>query len=394
VTDMHDEHEARPDDFSILDGATCSNHCGHDALMIMQWHVTDRCNLRCAHCYQDSQPARELTFEELLVVLEQYKQLLDDLQRRWKRPVSGRLNLTGGEPFVRRDFLDFLAVIAAERPRIRFGVLTNGTFVDRSVARRLRALGAVSVQVSVEGTKSTHDRIRGRGDFERTTRAVRTLIRAGVKTSISFTAHRLNYREFPDVARLARTLGAQRVWSDRMIPMGRGGELETLTPQETREYFRLMGSARDEADSKWFNPTIVSMIRALQFLEGGRPYECKAGMNLLTLLPDGELLPCRRMPIRLGNVLAEPLSALYFGSPVLGGLRDPARIARGCETCRFEPRCRGGLRCLAYAVTGDPFRADPGCWLATAGFVRGAVATEAGTAPLTLRLQTDEAVAR
>jgi radical SAM protein with 4Fe4S-binding SPASM domain len=379
---MHEQHGEEPDDVSVHDGATCANQCGHDAVMVMQWHVTDRCNLRCAHCYQDSTPGHELRFDELLVVLEQYKQLLDDLERHWNRPVSGRLNLTGGEPFVRKDFLDFLSVVASERPRIRFGVLTNGTFIDRNLAKRLRSLGVVSVQVSVEGTEATHNQIRGKGDFERTTGAVRTLIREGVQTSISFTAHRLNYREFPDVARLARDLRASRVWSDRMIPMGRGGQLETLTPEETRELFRLMSLSRDEADSRWFNRTVVSMIRALQFLEGGRPYECKAGTNILTLLPDGELLPCRRMPIRLGNVLHQSLSRLYFDSPILTCLRDPGRVARGCEACPFEPRCRGGLRCLAYALTGDPFRADPGCWLAQRTSAANAIQATSCHAPL------------
>jgi radical SAM protein with 4Fe4S-binding SPASM domain len=351
-------------DVDIEDGATCSSHCAHEAVMLMQWHVTERCNLRCAHCYQDPKPSRELAFNDLLNVLAQFKRLLDDLERHWGRPVKGRLHLTGGEPFIRRDFLDFLEVVAAETPRIRFGIMTNGSFIDREMARRLRQLDPVSVQVSIEGNQATHDQIRGKGDFDRTAVAVRTLVRAGILASISFTAHRLNYRQFPEVARLARRLRAHRVWSDRMIPMGRGCAMECLTPEETRELFRLMGSARDEADSTWFNRTIVSMIRALQFLEGGRLYQCKAGANLLTLLPDGELVPCRRMPIRLGNVMEHSLSSLYFDSPVLISLRDPSRIAAGCESCRFEHRCRGGLRCLAYAVTGDPFTADPGCWLA------------------------------
>jgi radical SAM protein with 4Fe4S-binding SPASM domain len=140
--------------------------------------------------------------------------------------------------------------------------------------------------------------------------------------------------------------------------------MATLTPEESRELFRLMGAAREEALSHWFGRTKVSMGRALQFLEGGRHYQCKAGQNLLTVLSNGDLCPCRRMPIRVGNVTEESLSRLYFESPVLLSLRDRSRVASGCGACPFEPQCRGGLRCLAYAVTGDPFRADPGCWLA------------------------------
>jgi radical SAM protein with 4Fe4S-binding SPASM domain len=89
-----------------------------------------------------------------------------------------------------------------------------------------------------------------------------------------------------------------------------------------------------------------------------------AGESLLALLPNGDLLPCRRMPIRVGNVLQTPLRDLYFEHPVLRTLRNPRHIALGCEGCGLVKLCRGGLRCLAFALHGNPFHSDPGCWLA------------------------------
>lgn len=347
--------------------------CPHRQWFVMQWHITDRCNLHCAHCYQDPCPGPELSFAALLRILDQYKALLDQLERHWGTPLRGRINVTGGEPFVRSDFLDFLQVLSSEKPRIVSGVLTNGSFIDRNMAKRLRKLGVTPVQVSMEGTQRTHDRIRGDGNHLGTVAAVRHLVHQGVPTTISFTANRLNYREFPEVARLACNLRAARVWSDRLIPMGRGCELETLTPEEAREMFRLMRVAREEVESSWFGRTKVSSARALQFLDGGLQYHCSAGGTLLTILPNGDLLPCRRMPIRVGNVMEQSLSELYFESPMLKALRDPNRVSKGCETCRFESHCRGGLRCLSYALTGDPFRADPGCWLAERCVSEGAV---------------------
>ena len=107
------------------------------------------------------------------------------------------------------------------------------------------------------------------------------------------------------------------------------------------------------------------MHRALQFLVGGgRPYHCLAGDRLVTVLPNGDLYPCRRMPICVGNVMETPLIDLYYESSLFKALRNKDRISAGCETCPFWKECRGGLRCLSYAVTGDPFNADPGCWRA------------------------------
>lgn len=165
------------------------------------------------------------------------------------------------------------------------------------------------------------------------------------------------------VAWLGRRLGVTRVWADRLVPLGRGSGLETLTPDETREFVRLMRASRKEAESGRFLRTEVSMRRALQFSPGGDCcYSCTAGDSLLTLLPDGTLFPCRRLPIPCGNVLEARMRGLYYADATLRSLRDPRRVAAGCEHCEHENGCRGGLRCLAYAVHGTPFKADPGCW--------------------------------
>jgi radical SAM protein with 4Fe4S-binding SPASM domain len=327
--------------------------------MLLQWHVTERCNLRCSHCYQEGQLPAELPFASLLGIVEQFKELLDR-----ERMTGGQITVTGGEPFVRADFPDLLDALSRERPRLGFAVLTNGTRIDRAMARRLRAWRPQFVQVSVDGMREAHDAVRGAGNFDRACEAVRTLASEGVPAYLSFTAHRGNFREFSSVARLGGRLGATRVWSDRLIPMGGGAGMETLTPAETREYVGVLATAAKRERRRWFHRTEVACHRALQFLGGGDPYRCAAGRTLLTVGANGDVVPCRRMPIRVGNVLETPLADLYREGPLLQQLRDPDRVARGCERCPHERQCRGGLRCLAYAVTGDPFHADPGCWLA------------------------------
>jgi len=337
--------------------------------LLLQWHVTERCNLRCAHCYQEDYSCEELSFENLLEVLAQFRRLLD----RWRReptrpPVRGHITVTGGEPFVRRDFLDLLEVFSANRKHFSFAILTNGSFIDAAMARRLRKFGPAFVQLSIEGSQATHDKIRGRGDFDKTVSGLGHLVRSRIRTLISFTAHRANFREFPEVARLGRRLRVSRVWADRLVPWGTGSGLreQVLTPEETRELFELMRAARAEASGRWFGRTEIAMHRALQFLvAGGRAYHCTAGDSLVTVGPNGDLYPCRRMPIRVGNLMETPLAELYYGSDLFCALRDRQRVSEGCRGCPHSARCRGGLKCLSYAVTGDPFQADPGCWRAS-----------------------------
>jgi MoaA/NifB/PqqE/SkfB family radical SAM enzyme len=72
------------------------------------------------------------------------------------------------------------------------------------------------------------------------------------------------------------------------------------------------------------------------------------------------------MPINVGNVLDTPLVKLYYGSDFFCALRDEKRISDGCQRCFHAKQCRGGLKCLSYATNGNPFNADPGCWIKSA----------------------------
>lgn len=338
-----------------------------------QWHLTERCNLRCAHCYQQSYHSPELTYPDWLAILRQLEEFLADWRAASRSQRRLHITLTGGEPFVHPDLMRLLEQLAQRRDRFTFAILSNGHLIDRTQARRLARLGPRYVQVSLEGTPATHDRIRGPGSFQRVANAIRALTRARIPVMISFTAHRDNFREFPAVARLAQEMGVTRVWTDRLIPMGAGAQGATvaLTPAETREYVELLQQASQTARQRWSwwprRHTEVARHRALQFLGGdGTPYRCVAGESLLALLPNGDLLPCRRMPIPLGNVLAKPLRELYLEHPLLNTLRNPRHVASGCENCALERLCRGGLRCLSFALHGNPFHADPGCWLTPA----------------------------
>lgn len=343
--------------------------------LLLQWHITERCNLRCAHCYQSSFTGDDPGHAEILSILEQFRELLVSWNRR-KAPaqVRGHLTVTGGEPFLRPDFMDLLQTFSSHRELFSFAVLTNGSLIDGAVASQLGKLKPAFVQVSIEGARETHDRIRGEGAFEMAVSGVRRLVKEGVRTFISFTAHGENYLEFPAVADISRRLKVARVWADRFIPPPSGGSPardartpRTLTPSETLHFFRLMRQARDDAkkDRRLLSRrTEVAMHRGLQFLVGGgAPYHCTAGDSLICILPNGDVVPCRRMPIKAGNVLETPLAEIYRESGVLQSLRDRGRIGSGCRKCFFVQVCRGGLRCLSYALTGSPFETDPGCWL-------------------------------
>ncbi|TQV87691.1 radical SAM/SPASM domain-containing protein [Aliikangiella coralliicola] len=330
----------------------------------LQWHLTDKCNLRCTHCYQDSYCDNGLNYDEMLEVLEQFRCLLLHFRERNGSKIKGHITLTGGEPLVKKGFYPLLEKIAADSDLYTFAILTNGTLIDDKKAKWLSGLKPRYVQVSLDGSESVHDEIRGLGNFHKTKRAISILKSNDIRVMVSFTATKRNFRTFPQVADACREVNADFLWSDRLIPEGSAEKNREviMTKEETSYFFRIMKAEADKCHQDKTTKTRVKMHRALQFqFSNSTPYRCVAGETLLTVMPNGDLYPCRRMPVKVGNVLETPLASLYYNAPLLRSLRDSKKVSQGCEKCDSNQDCRGGLKCLSYAVYGNAHVKDPGC---------------------------------
>ena len=315
---------------------------------ILQWHITHRCNLRCRHCYQTDYTAFA-SRDDMERVLDQFEELLSACGFR------GHMNITGGEPMLHPEL--FWLLEQAKRRSISTAVLTNGTLIGLYEARRLKAAGVRYVQVSLDGTRKTHDLIRGEGSFEQAAEGIAALRSQGIFTSVSFTAQKNNLRELKRLAEACNQYGADMLWFDRVIiPAKEDTDRLSLS---AAEYGRLCKSA-----ARLSRKEIVTCSRALQFIPCREKhiYKCTAGDSLLALLADGTVMPCRRLPVIAGNINSESLLTIYRESPVLRGLRE-LDIPDGCKACRYKEMCRGGSKCAAYAKTGRYDAADPDCLL-------------------------------
>jgi len=88
---------------------------------------------------------------------------------------------------------------------------------------------------------------------------------------------------------------------------------------------------------------------------------CSVGNNALTIMHDGTIYPCRRLPIPIGNALTDSFYKVWYTSEVLWNIRNTKNIKGKCSGCDFIPICRG-CRAIAYALTGDYLAEDPQCW--------------------------------
>jgi len=356
----------------ILYGVTVPQKLCSPFLIV--WNFTNKCNLRCKHCYQDaSHPLPgELTLEEKLNVVGQLDRVGVQL-----------IALSGGEPTIHPDFLRI--VEEGSRRGIYMAVATNGTrFSNMGFVERALKAGLKYVEVSLDSVNpEIHDEIRGvKGAWEETIRGVKNLVKMNVSVGLAMTVTKLNYREIEDMVKLGEELGVKRVIFFNFIPTGRGRDIVKLDlkPAEREELLKkvyelarksrvqVASTAPQLARVSWqmssgsdclpthFTPPKSQSLRALAEFIGG----CGAGRIYAAIQPDGKVTPCVFLPIIVGDLRTETFQEIWNNSLVMERLRDKDLLKQPCGVCHYKYIC-GGCRARAYAYFNDFLAADPGC---------------------------------
>jgi radical SAM protein with 4Fe4S-binding SPASM domain len=330
----------------------------HQNEFYFQWHITDRCNLRCKHCYHDNYQQIGLDISQLLKIGEH----LCGAIKEWGK--IGSFSITGGEPFIRRDDVMQLLDFFDNREEIgHIDILTNGTLIDQKIINNLNRYKKIRrIQFSLEGLEKTNDKIRGKGSFDVITSKIKQLTMSGLKTSVMMTIAKYNRDEVIPLAETLAEVSVEYFILDRFIPEGQSADMKkaVLDSIELKEIYQKCYS--------YFKKTLkprMLLYRTLFCLLNPEDKHigaiCSVGNNALTIMPNGDVFPCRRLPIKLGNILKNSVYEIWYTHPILWEFRDPNNLKGKCKHCEYIPVCRG-CRAFAYAITGDYFEADPQCW--------------------------------
>ena len=204
-----------------------------DKKPVVVWNVTRRCNLRCVHCYSQSEDrgySGELSFDE-------GKILIDDLAG-FGSPV---ILFSGGEPLIRLDILDLIRY-ATQQGR-RAVLSTNGTLITAVLAEKLKDIGLSYVGISLDGLQKVHDAFRGiPGTFARVMAAIKNCQDVGLKVGLRFTINKRNFQDIPGIFDLVEEKEIPRICFYHLVYAGRGTDLinEDLDHSSTREVVDLI----------------------------------------------------------------------------------------------------------------------------------------------------------
>lgn len=345
---------------------------------VVVWSVTRACNLACRHCYASAKRrARpdELDGREARV-------FLDDLAAYGVPAVL----LSGGEPLARAD-LPALIAHGVERG-LRFTLSTNGTLIDAEMAGVLARAGIVYVGVSLDGPKPLHDRLRCQeGAWCRSIAGLHNLADAGVRRGVRFTLTPQTFQGLEAVLELVASERIERFCMYHLVPSGRGGGLDDVTPAQRRwalDTVFAFAQANPPVEVLTVdNPSDgPALVRWLERRADERARQCREllswntgarggpGVGLANVDERGDVHPDQFSRHRtVGNVRLRPFSSIWSQptDPYLRELRSPQRpLADRCRSCLHVALCGGGLRSRAELSSGDPWAFDPSCSLAQA----------------------------
>lgn len=335
-----------------------------DKTFPIQWHITDKCDQRCKHCYiyagENKLGNNDPSFENLKIVFYSY---LDMCKKINARP---SITLTGGDPLLRADIWNFLEMLHGES--IEFRILGNPFHLNEEIAIKLKAMGCISYQLSLDGLKETHDFIRKPGSFDETVNKIGVLNKAGIKSAIMTTVSRTNIEEIPDLVDVIVENNVKVFGFSRYCP-NENDEGLLVSPTEYREFldkmwkkFEYYKNSKTKFILKDHLWTLFLYEKDLfkiednsdQILDG-----CHCGISHITVLPNGNVYACRRCDSVVGHIPEESLYDIFFGSK-MDEYRDFSRFEK-CSKCELLRFCRG-CPSVAKSLTGNYYAGDPQCW--------------------------------
>jgi len=316
----------------------------------LQWHITQTCDLHCRHCY-DRSDRPEMELSQGIKVLDQ----LYDFSAA--HHVFTQVTFTGGNPLL---YPHFNALYKEATDRGFMTAILGNPMPRKRIEEILAVRQPEFYQVSLEGLQPQNDYIRGAGHFDRTLEFLDLLRDLGVYSMVMLTLTRSNMADVLSLAELLR--GRVDLFTfNRLAMVGEGAALASVVPEDFPDFLRQYLQAAEKNPCMGAKDNLFNLLRYEQggaYCGGCAGYGCGAGFNFVSLLPDGEVHACRKLPSLIGNLYEQSFGEIYHGHLA-------TRYRRGseaCMDCEIRPVC-GGCLAVAYGYGLDIFRdIDPYCW--------------------------------
>jgi radical SAM protein with 4Fe4S-binding SPASM domain len=354
----------------LLEKSAETKNLTHTPPGVVFLEVTKKCNLKCIWCYNDSHIS--LTNE---LNTSQWKKVIDQLSEN-----ECTLLFTGGEALTRKDIFQ-LSRYAKEKG-LKTQLFTNGTLVTTQNAQEIFDTFDY-VRITIDGaTASTHDYIRGKGEFDRAINGMELLINKGVRVCWQTIVSKHNIHELLLIPEKAIKMGAVGLRMSSVDLIGRGVNVEKLQLSHAQEFvfWSFISWAMEKYKSEiqidwgadyclegdWEDTMSITPGEAPSATPEGRRNpnfymkfiknsQCGVGSRSFLINSEGfiGLCPLLAPPeVNLGNVLKDNVMDIWYHDEIFLNFRGVTlEDYDECRSCGFRYRCLGGCRGRAYNFT-------------------------------------------
>jgi radical SAM/SPASM domain protein of ACGX system len=277
--------------------------------------------------------------------------------------------LTGGDPILHPFFWNLLEKF--KEKGIRFCIMGNPFHLTDEVCARMKELGCVKYQLSLDGLEATHDMFRKPGSFRTTIEKIKTIKDSGMWCAVMTTVSKTNMKEIPALIDLVDQLGVDVYAFGRYCPTSVEKAYDEnihIPPKEYKAFLEECWKKFEQhKDSKttfqlkdhlWalflYEKGLLKLPEGKEITDG-----CNCGRNHITILPNGDIYACRRMSSKVGNIRTDDLTEVWQGD-AMNYYRQYDKFTK-CSKCELFGVCRG-CPSVTYGYTGNMYDADPQCW--------------------------------
>jgi selenobiotic family peptide radical SAM maturase len=318
---------------------------------VLQWHITQACDLHCKHCY-DRSDRSPLQLDQALRILDEFQEFCAT------KCVRGYITFTGGNPLLYPHFTEVYR--AASERGFLLSILGNPTPRER-IEELLAIQDLHHFQISLEGLPEHNDDIRGAGHFARSIEFLSVLRDLGVHSMVMLTLTKDNIDQVLPLAETLRELTDSFTFN-RLSQVGEGASLQLPPPDRYARFLEQYLEAANDNPVICLKDNLFNIIlqqRGMEPFGGCTGFGCGAAFNFVTLLADGEVHACRKFPSLIGNIHEQGLAEVYDSEIA----RRYRTRSSACRACSLRPVC-GGCMAVTYSHGLDVFHdRDPYCFI-------------------------------
>ncbi len=342
----------------------------------IQLLLTTACNLQCIYCgseqYRELENEPELSTQEWIALLKRLKEIK-----------VFTLTFSGGEIFLRHDIWEILQAASALRfPKI--SINSNGLLITPDAAKKLAGLNYKHINISLDGDREAHNRLRGQNSFTGALEGINNLIEAAVVPSILFTPLRSNIKSLPAMIDTLYSLGIREISFNSLHPSGscrfRYKELKLDDLLDADEVIRIVERVRKKYSGlKISKPPVKyhEYPNRLRIHREAQPEAkskkkcnllkpCSAGHLSCNITASGWVIPCSELfDFKGGNIREKDILDIWKHSGNFKKIRELSGVSSDsipyCRNCDYNVFCDSGCRADAYTIFKDILAPDPFC---------------------------------